>query len=107
MSSFPAEVMFGSVDCSGCVRDRVYGDVMVGEVCQACWIANGLASGRCIPTPASGLTFYGSDVSNGIVDEKSWAADRPLKTMTCTNDYKSLWGIANIDPTSPSTLRYS
>mgnify|MGYP006872488609 CR=1 FL=1 len=84
------EFVFTAPSCPLCVGDRAYEDTMIGEACQACWVGNGLAYGRCIPTPASSLTFYGADITNGIVDLKSWKSSSPqgFNTITCTSDYK-------------------
>lgn len=107
LDSHSPQLVFLSVNCTACIKDRKLEDVMTGELCQACWISNGLSSGRCIPTPASSLSFYGSDVSNGIVDEKSWTADTPLIKVSCSADYKELWGVAGTNNSNMVTIRWN
>jgi len=83
---------------------------MVGEMCRSCWVANGLGYGRCVPTPESGLSFFGSDISNGVVDQGSWSAINSPNTMdrvNCTSHYKDIWGISNTGSDANSTLRWS
>jgi hypothetical protein len=46
-----------------------------------------------MPTPASGLSFYGSDVNNGVVDQTSWTSSKNLNFLTCSSDYTNIWGI--------------
>lgn len=80
------------------------------DVCQSCWIALGLASGKCVPTSASGLIFYANDLPAGSNGSSLWKGNSPLSTLTCTSDYINLFGIpqsANHSTQNPSSLNYT
>jgi hypothetical protein len=78
MNLYTVDIIFSNAECSNCITNANINDILNGEMCRNCWINNGLAYGRCVPMPESGLTFYGADISNGIVDTASWTSNNKI-----------------------------
>jgi hypothetical protein len=75
---------------------------------MTCWLRNGLAYGRCIPQPESGLSFYGSDISNGVIDHSGWTSTgSAFHEMNCSNSYNGLWGVNNTSPQNNISISWS
>lgn len=67
---------------------------MESDDCKVCWVAVGLASGRCVATAQSGFTFYASDLTIGQNNSELWKGSESLSTISCGVDYHGLLGVA-------------
>jgi len=86
------------------------GNFVDSTECKSCWLALGLARGKCTPTFESGYIFYASDLSRGQTGSNLWAGSSALSSYSCTSDYLNLYGIAsaqNKTQATPSTLTYN
>lgn len=98
-----------NVNCTKCLQDE-NSQLFSSAFCQSCWIALGLASGKCVPNSASGLVFYANDLPAGSSGSSLWKGSAPLSSLTCTSDYINLLGIpqsANHSIKTPSSLNYT
>lgn len=98
-----------NTNCSKCLqeqKDQLY----ESDTCLSCWIALGLASGKCLPSSTSGLVFYANDLPAGSNGSSLWKGSEAISSFTCTSDYINLFGIPqsnNHSSKTPSSLTYT
>lgn len=82
--------------------------IYTSSACLSCYQKYSLSSSRCVTTPASSLTLYGSDLS-GTADSKDWSttSGRTLGMINCSADYPNMYGIGNVSGNGTIVWRQS